>query len=546
MNTVSPKEGGSMKSGVQEEQSERSLSGFGVRFESDHDSVLSGSQEYNESAPEGGIAESQTNECNEQKVGDVLGFEASGKAYASLVAETMRRTAPYGFIQSPDWSLPSVAALQSGFRSTTTTADLAGPILHSLKGSRTVGGSSGGRRSARAAADKTLPSLQQTSHVEAAGLKHLHLLYETCVKKSNQTAHRQSTGSPEILEEVEKLLALRPDSPNRSSQSQDLDKTGHADLTKIKTEQDAVAFFARHGSTTKTKFLFCNKPPAHPLEFDPYKLVVVPQNQVNPEHFTISPTAVMHICPGKPSECIRQDEWMRQAFVHSVLRSLPFFKTFVAKKILSLWSHASRRHMFEQRREMLCRTLFLAKPIYCDHLVQIHRVLAGVSSVKLVELQPILYDSTQFIAQQHTLRSDPKTGTGKELEAKHAEVQSLAVTLMQKLHEATQLPEVDPMQACSVNKAKSIFQAKKEAEEQRRLIRLAYKNQALLGHFILLVDLIFTTRLAKVYFDFSSSGPQKNIDSTTLGLTFDSVALEKPRTPLIFFFQHNSNVPPSV
>ncbi|KAL8272359.1 hypothetical protein Esti_003649 [Eimeria stiedai] len=496
MSSVDRKIFGSMESGQHEEQSEQLPSGFGVRFESEHDSLVSGSQEYNETAPGGGFVASKSNDCNEQRGRAVLGIEASRKAYASLVAETMRRTAPYGWVECPDWAVPSVTAQQSGSTST-TRAGTADPAMYSLKGNRGVGVASGGRRSKRAAAGKSVPLLHQTSHVEVANLKHVNFLYETCVKKSNQTSPRHSAASVEATEELEKLLALQVDSPNRSFQNQDLDETGHADLTKIRTEQDAVAFFARHGSTTKTKFLFCNKPRAHPLEFEPYKLVVVPQNQVNPEHFTISPTAVMHICPGKPSECIRQDEWMRQAFVHSVLRSLPFFKTFIVKKVLSLWSHASRRHMFEQRRKMLCRTLFLSKPIYCDYLVRIHRVLAGVSSIKLVELQPILYDSSQFISQQHALRSDPKTGTGKELEAKHAEVRSLVVTLMQKLHEATQLPEVEPMQACSANKAKSIFQAKREAAEQQRLIRLAYKNQALLGHFILLVDLIFTTRLAK-------------------------------------------------
>ncbi|KAL8445805.1 hypothetical protein Emed_005361 [Eimeria media] len=329
----------------------------------------------------------------------------------------MRRTAPYGLVQSPDWCLPSLNHELCGSVSCTESISVAGPILHSLKGSRTLGGAPGRRRSERAEADKTVPLLHQTSHVEAANFKHVNFLYETCVKKGNQTPQRHSTATSEVTEEVEKLLTLHADSSNGASENHDLDERGHADLTKIRTEQDAVAFFARHGSTTKTKFLFCNRHPAHPLEFEPYKLIVVPQNQVNPEHFTISPTAVMHICPGKPSECIRQDEWMRQAFVHSVLRSLPFFKSFAAKKVLSLWSHASRRHMFEQRREMLCRTLFLAKPIYCDHLTQIHDVLAGVSSVKLVELQPILYDSSQFISQQHALRSDPKAGTGKELEA---------------------------------------------------------------------------------------------------------------------------------
>lgn len=89
------------------------------------------------------------------------------------------------------------------------------------------------------------------------------------------------------------------------------------------------------------------------------------------------------------------------------------------------------------------------------------------------------------------------------VQAKHGEVRSLILALVQKLHEATQLSDIDPMNACSTNKSKSIFQAKREAAEQQRLMRLAYKNQALVGRFILLVDLILTTRLAKASLNIS-------------------------------------------
>lgn len=406
--------------GVRDEEPDESPSGPGVRFR--QASLTRGDSSTPTSFQEGDrqtkgngdqarkVNSYGSNSCSTD--GPTLG-PARG-ALPSLVADTLKRTAPYGLVQSANWALPSTTGGESS--ANRRREHFAPPILHSLVAGRRLGGSKSRQARTRLASEKAVPTLQQISHAEASVPKHLNLLYETCVSKSPAAANRHPTTAQGVTEEVEQLLTLQGKSENGAAQYQDLDETGHADLTKVRTEQDAVEFFARHGSTTKTKFLFCNRAPTDPLVFEPYKLVVVPYSQVNPEHFTISATSVMHICPGKPSECIRQDEWMRQAFVHSVLRSLPFFKTFVVRKVLSLWSHASRRHVFEQRRQMLCRTLFLAKPIYCDHLLQIHRVLAGVSSVKLVELQPVLYEISQFIAQQHALRSDPKTGTSKELE----------------------------------------------------------------------------------------------------------------------------------
>lgn len=386
-------------------------------------SNTSSSRQCNDNEAEAGDVAYKGSCCIESDRNEVTASEFPGEAIPSIVAETMKRVAPYGLVQNANWALPTSAYETSGALGARRRL---APILHSLQNVRLSKGSKGGQRTVKHVKDKPAQIIHQSSHPEASPPKHANILYETFVKTTTQPGQRHSRTSPEVKEELLKLLAFQEDSVSGAAHNQDLDDTGHADLSKIKTEQDAVAFFARHGSTTKTKFLYCNRMPTDPLEFEPYKLVVVPFSQVNPEHFAISATAVMHICPGKPSECFRQDEWMRQAFVHSALRSLPFFKTFVARKVLFLWSHASRRHGFAQKREMLCRTLFMAKPIYCEHLVQIHRVLAGVSSAKLVELQPTLYDISQFISEQNTLRSDPKTGTGKELEVGFCTLQGQA------------------------------------------------------------------------------------------------------------------------
>lgn len=387
-------------------EAEKLSLGSGVRFQASQPSFSTDGSRTN-SINDDLVQNGNTTACKDttSTAGGSSLRSPQGKLKKSVVAETLRSTSPYGLVQSAEWILPSS---KNDFARRITT-----PVLHSLLGGQVAGGAPS--KPVCRSRDQ-LFCLQQMSHADASVPKHAELVYESCVNSSPCDGAKGPISPAEIAQDVEKLVALQMESESGGTQSQDLDETGHADLSKVKTETDAVAFFARHGSTTKTKFLFCNRASTDPLVFEPYKLVVVPRSQINPEHFTISATAVMHICPGKPSECIRQEEWMRQAFVHSLLRSLPFFKSFVARRVLNLWSHATRKYVFEQKRDMLCTTLFIAKPIYCEHLLQIHKVLSGLSSVKLIDLKPVLYDISQFNAQQHALRSDPKMGTGKVLE----------------------------------------------------------------------------------------------------------------------------------
>lgn len=63
-----------------------------------------------------------------------------------------------------------------------------------------------------------------------------------------------------------------------------------------KTGEDAIAFFARYGVSTSTKFVHCKIASTDELaEFRPYDLTVVPHKEVSSDYYTISSSGVVHI-----------------------------------------------------------------------------------------------------------------------------------------------------------------------------------------------------------------------------------------------------------
>jgi hypothetical protein len=62
----------------------------------------------------------------------------------------------------------------------------------------------------------------------------------------------------------------------------------------IKTGDQAISFFAKHGTNMPIKFLNCNRRPAPPGEYHPYELVVAKNDkQLGREYFTISAQGVV-------------------------------------------------------------------------------------------------------------------------------------------------------------------------------------------------------------------------------------------------------------
>ncbi|KEP63814.1 UNVERIFIED_CONTAM: ATPase family associated with various cellular activities (AAA) domain-containing protein [Hammondia hammondi] len=307
------------------------------------------------------------------------------------------------------------------------------------------------------------------------------------------TATELSTGAasvvPDLLCRAEAVV-----SAESQAQTQLLGQSEEA-LRRVVTGEDAIAFFARYGATTSTKFLYCNRRKSDAE--DQYSLLVVPEKEAEPEHFTISSTGIVHICPGRPSEFMTLSDFSHQAFAFSVLRSMLFFRTFLPRKLLSLWRDSVRRLLYRRQRARLARRLFLAKPAFADHLLEILGVLAELRSVPLIQVPGpgALFDLAGFTALQTATRSDVKTGAVRAFEAKQQRVHQTLQKLMARLHEATLLPEEDPLERPSVSRSKSMVQESEEARERARLLRMAFADEALFGDFVKLVDSILAVRL---------------------------------------------------
>ena len=82
---------------------------------------------------------------------------------------------------------------------------------------------------------------------------------------------------------------------------------------KLKTGDEAANFFARHGNHTPVKFVYLNRAKTGDT-FKPYELVVVPREQREAEHFTMSACGVVHVYSSEqPSEFVTLSTWMQQA-----------------------------------------------------------------------------------------------------------------------------------------------------------------------------------------------------------------------------------------
>ena len=105
-----------------------------------------------------------------------------------------------------------------------------------------------------------------------------------------------------------------------------------------------------HGSSTGTKFIYCNRAPREAVEFQPYDLVACGEKEVDPlEYFTISAKGVVRVCAGEPSEHLSLSDWMHQSLMFSMLSSMAFFRLYVHRKILSNWNENRLAGSLSQR-----------------------------------------------------------------------------------------------------------------------------------------------------------------------------------------------------
>ncbi len=173
-----------------------------------------------------------------------------------------------------------------------------------------------------------------------------------------------------------------------------------------KTGDEAVEFFGRTGEDSEVKVLFLNRTPTG-LNFRPYDLTVVDRTEIDPEHFTMSASGVVHIQPGQPSQFTPLGQWWRRSSLFNTLRSIPFFKNFMPAKTYQLWNQNVRFRKYSQVRARLIKKLFLAKRAFCSTLLELNRQCFELRSTPLLTYTTKhSYSIEEFIETQNKVRTE--------------------------------------------------------------------------------------------------------------------------------------------
>jgi len=320
---------------------------------------------------------------------------------------------------------------------------------------------------------QTSKEVAKETGTQAAGLKehvkHIWLMYQ-----------EQEAGKDEKDRAL--LMALQgPDEEDKELALQN-------EMKLLKTGEDAIAFFAKHGDQSDLQVIFCNPAPEEEGKYKPYDLVVVDEQDRGAEFFMISPKGIVHVCPGKQSEHFTLTDWMHQVMVFTVLVSMAFFRNYLTGRAFSRWRKGSAKQIFATHRQRLSQRLFLAKPVFAGAQVKVHGILRNMGFVRLLhfdtqhrsgmELRP-------FLVQQRELceRADLDSTAEAAREVVDATIKELM----------SNRDSTNPMAMLAKKRRSgkmSVYLERQEAELEAYLQRLCEFNRSLIGQFLRLVDVM--------------------------------------------------------
>lgn len=160
----------------------------------------------------------------------------------------------------------------------------------------------------------------------------------------------------------------------------------------IKTGEQAISFFAKHGNNMPIKFVNCNRKKVSKSEFRPYDLVTEHNEKaLNEEYYTISAQGVVQVFQSTdprvceqtqrtPTEFLSLSEWMSQSTMFNVLSSMKFFKHYLIGKVFRLWKGNVRYRMYNQTRAQLAQELIQLRPDFSPKFMEINKILFEMQS----------------------------------------------------------------------------------------------------------------------------------------------------------------------
>ena len=166
-----------------------------------------------------------------------------------------------------------------------------------------------------------------------------------------------------------------------------------AEAATLVTEQDAVAFFLRHGADCPIKYMYLVNavpPDSKGARFAPYSLLVTTEvlARKRGDYYVMSARGVMFNRPGHPAEFTPLAEFMRESSAFTVISSQSFFKMYLYRKMFASWGASVRFNRYLRARTSARDKLFSWSPTFSPALAEITGQLTLMGGVQCLVLLP--------------------------------------------------------------------------------------------------------------------------------------------------------------
>lgn len=273
-------------------------------------------------------------------------------------------------------------------------------------------------------------------------------------------------------------------------------------LRAMRTGDDAVAYFTRHGANTKVKLIHCvlasSVTRSSRETLSPYDLLVISEERIQREmeHFTITPSGVVHVMPGQLSECVSLSEWVHQCMMYRVLKSMNFFRLYAHSKAIQQWRRNARDAAFCRKRGRLARNCFWSRPILTEHMLRVKGLTSEVGASPMLSLPDRCVRLEEFETLAQCVKPELTGGKRQELErTREAVVETLEglIAAVRKGMDAVNLRRSTTSFAQS--RTRSLAQEKLETKERLRMEQILHEDEMSLSSCIRLADCMLQANL---------------------------------------------------
>ncbi|KAF5838995.1 dynein heavy chain, N-terminal region 2-domain-containing protein [Dunaliella salina] len=270
----------------------------------------------------------------------------------------------------------------------------------------------------------------------------------------------------------------------------------------IETGEDVIEFYGKNGQDSAVKFFYCNRA-KESTRFRPYDLVVVPRQRVDSEYFTMSATGVMRIKRGVQAEFTTLAEWVREKTLFDLISKIRFFKNYLPERSFRRWHKGVRQKHFRNVRQKVEDNLFLVKPTFSSHALEILAAACELKNVSFTSYNPTHLYTLQEWADLQTSTREQKARPMLEsivekiqhvLEHVCRDVQKQAQLYQESVRDQAELDDtngVELVQGRAAGRGRSMIAVKHEKLERARNFARVMKELTMLGRFIRLADYLF-------------------------------------------------------